>query len=59
MESGLSSKKMLDRHEYERLIKFADPEMIKRALEGEFGKYEPRQGRRIKMRVSGRLGTRL
>ncbi len=43
MESGLSSKKMLDRHEYERLIKFADPEMIKRALEGEFGKYEPRE----------------
>ena len=41
MTTGLSSKKGFERGEYDYLIKIADPEMIRRALEKRFGAYTP------------------
>lgn len=43
IESGMSSKMMFERREYDKLEKLVDPGVIRQALEDRFGKYEPKE----------------
>ncbi len=43
LESGISTKHIFERREYDNLDKLVDPGLIRQVLEDRFGKYEPKE----------------